>query len=438
MALQALAPAADGRPREVRLRALRAAQTAGGKPTAKVLLTGALLVLLLASMNLIHLLLSRSMARAQEVATRASLGASRWRLIRVFLVESLLLGAVGMTLGVAAEKALSMLISANVPPWPTAGRNLALVPMLFNLRVIAFAVVLGLIVSVAGGLWPAWLSLRRPMTIHQRTAGGVNPGISGRISRVILGSELTVATMVIVGAVFVGLGIFRYLNQPLGFDYADRLSVFIGAPDRAPLAGQEAAAALRAIRTVTGVRDAGFERPVSRARDVEVADRAVDTKAISALGVTAGYFEAWGMHIRQGRWFEAAEFLDSASVVVVNDQFVRLAWPDADPIGATVRVAGSIRRVVGVVQSRRDMLEREPSPTLYVPAADTAGRDTLVAWAPGSDLADMNARMSAAVGAAVPGAAVTASRLTFEGLFLRGIGEAQFQAPIVTHSDCWP
>ena len=95
-------------------------------------------------------------------------------MIRVFLIESLLLGAAGITLGLAVGKALSVLISANVPQWPTAGRNLALVPMLFDLRVIAFAVLLGLVVSVAGGLWPAWLALRRPMAIHQRTAGGVN------------------------------------------------------------------------------------------------------------------------------------------------------------------------------------------------------------------------------------------------------------------------
>jgi putative ABC transport system permease protein len=431
-ALQAVAPAADGRPREVRLRALSAAQTAGGRPTAKVLLTGALLVLLLASMNLFHLLLSRGMTRAQEVATRASLGASRWRITRVFLVDSLLLGTAGISLGLAVGKGISLLISANVPQWPTAGRNLALVPMLFDVRVIAFAVVLGLVASVAGGLWPAWLALRRPMAIHQRTAGGVSLGISGRLSRGILASELTVATMVIVGAVFVGLGIHRYLNQPLGYEYEDRLRVFVGAPDGGPAAGQDAAAVVRAIRAVTGVREAGFERSVSRTRDVEVVDRAVDTKEISALGVTAGYFEAWGMHLQQGRWFEAGEFLDPASSVVVDDRFARLAWPNADPIGATVRAAGSLRRVVGVVQSRRELLDRELPPALYVPAPESAGRDTVVAWAPASDLADMSTRITAAVQAAVPGATVTVTRMTFEGLFLRGIGEAQFQAPIVT------
>jgi len=75
------------------------------------------------------------MARAQEVAARASLGASRWRVTRVLLVESLLLGAAGITLVLVTGKALSALISANVPEWPTAGRNLALAPMLFDLRV---------------------------------------------------------------------------------------------------------------------------------------------------------------------------------------------------------------------------------------------------------------------------------------------------------------
>ncbi|MEO6223805.1 MAG: ABC transporter permease, partial [Vicinamibacterales bacterium] len=289
-----------------------------------------------------------------------------------------------------------------------------------------------IVVSVAGGLWPACLALRRPMSIHQRTAGGVGPGISGRFSRVILGSELTVATMVIVGSVFVGLGIYRYLNQPLGYGYVDRLRVFVSTPDGGSVEGQNAAAAVRAIRTVSGVREAGFERSVSRARDVEVVDRAVDTKDISANGVTLGYFEAWGMHLRQGRWFEAAEFLDPASVAVVDDRFARLAWPDANPIGATVRAAGSLRRVVGVVQSRREMLDRELPPALYVPARESAGRGTIVAWAPDSDLADMNARMTSAVQAAVPGATVTVTWVTFEGLFLRGIGEAQFQAPIVT------
>jgi hypothetical protein len=153
---------------------------------------------------------------------------------------------------------------------------------------------------------------------------------------------------------------------------------------------------------------------------------------MSALAVTSGYFEAWGMRMRQGRWFEPAEFLDSGSVVVVDDRFARLAWPDADPIGATVRAAGSLRRVVGVVQGRRELLDREVPPVVYVPAPDSAAKDTVVAWAPDSDLGDMSARIATAVQAAVPGSAVTVKRVTFQDLFLRGIGEAQFQAPIVT------
>ena len=83
----------DGVTRSVRLRSFQKSQVAGGAPTARVLFAGALLVVLLAGINLIHLLLARGAARSAEVATRAALGASRWRLVRFFLTESMLLGA---------------------------------------------------------------------------------------------------------------------------------------------------------------------------------------------------------------------------------------------------------------------------------------------------------------------------------------------------------
>jgi hypothetical protein len=88
-ALQAVAPAADGRARAVDLRPLRNYQVAGGAPTARVLLAGAVLILLLVTMNLVHLMLAQGVARAREVATRAALGATRWRIMRLFLIEGL-------------------------------------------------------------------------------------------------------------------------------------------------------------------------------------------------------------------------------------------------------------------------------------------------------------------------------------------------------------
>jgi hypothetical protein len=188
-ALQATAPAADGRPRVVRLRSLIDLQVAGGKPTAKVFLAGAMLVLLLASMNLIHLLLSRSTARASEVATRAALGASRWRVVRVFLVESLIFGVCGIAAGLLVGRGLSAWIASRLPEFPTAGRNLSMVPMLFDGRAVGVAIALGLIVAIAGGLWPARIALGQSLLRQERTDGRVRQTVSGRFARMVLMSE---------------------------------------------------------------------------------------------------------------------------------------------------------------------------------------------------------------------------------------------------------
>lgn len=422
-ALQAVAPSTDGKPREVRLRSLLELQVDGGKPTAKVFLAGALLILLLASMNLIHLLLSRSMARAQEVSTRTALGASRWRVARVFLAESLMFGVCGIAAGLLIGRGLSGWIASRLPEYPTQGRNLSMVPMLFDERTVAVAVVLGLIVAIVGGLWPARMALG--------TFARAPRAISGRMARTVLASELTVATVVIVGAVFIGLGIYRYLNQPLGFEYTDRVRVSVRGADGRSAKGDSAVAAVSAVRSVAGVAHAAFESPANTTRDIEVHGRSVDTKAMPARAVTPGYFEAWGMRLRQGRWFEAAEFHDAAGVVVVDERFARLAWPDASAIGSTLKAAGAVRRVVGVVEPKREVLGTELPPMVYVPAPEAAGQWSIVAWVPGADVKDIGARLTDAVMTASPGSKVTVSEITFDNLFMRGIGEAKFQAPVV-------
>ncbi len=139
--------------------------------------------------------------------------------MRVFLVESLLLGAVGIGAGLLAGRGLAWWIASRLPEFPTAGRNLSLVPMPFNERAVLVAVILGLMVAVVGGLWPAILALRGPLVRQERSDGRVRRAVSGRVARTMLISELSVASVVIIGAVFVGLGIYRYLNQPLGFEH---------------------------------------------------------------------------------------------------------------------------------------------------------------------------------------------------------------------------
>ena len=222
-ALQGVAPAPAGKVRRVRLRSVYEYQVDGGRPTARALFAGALLMLLLVSINLVHLLLAQGVARAGEIATRAALGASRWRIARLFLVESAMLGTAGIGGGLLLGAWLSSVIAARVPQYPSSGRNLALVPMSFDARVILCAVGLGLLIALISGIWPAWRALRRPLTVSGRT--GTAARVPARVSRGALISELAVATVIMLGTMFVGVGIHRYLNQPLGFDYRDRLWV---------------------------------------------------------------------------------------------------------------------------------------------------------------------------------------------------------------------
>ena len=424
-ALQAAAPSAAGGPRIVKLESFAGAQVSGGRPTAKLLFAGVVLIFVLAGMNLVHLLLGRSASRAADVATRVALGASRWRIVRAFIVESALLGLVGTAAGLLLGSNLSTFLAARVPQLPTGGRNLSMVPMIFDSRIMAISAVAGLLTAAIGGLWPARHAWRG--SLLART--GTNAGLSRRVARLILASELTVVTMVAVGVVFAGLGVYRYLNQPLGYDYRDRARVDVRIPGKR-FAGADAVTALDAVRAVAGVRAAGLETVRVPDDEVSVPGRAIKASAVSTSGISDGLFEAWGMKLRNGRWFDTSAFAGGDSAVV-DERFARMAWPDADAIGQSVRTGSTLRTVIGVVESQRWRLDGEVSPTVFVPIDSASARAPIVLWAPGVDDKDLRERVTQAVAVAVPGAKATVTPTAFDTLFARGVGEARFQVPFV-------
>jgi len=425
--LQAGNPGADGRPRVVSLTSFDRLQRGGGAPTARILFAGALLIMLLAALNLMHLLLGRGEARSAEAATRLALGASRWRIRRAFLIESLVLGGVGIGLGLIAGKALATLIASRIPELPTAGRNLAMMPVMFDGRVMLIAATFGVLAAVVGGLWPARRAWR--MSLHARARGMTRRSV--RLARMILASELTVVTVVGAGAIFAGQGIYRYLHKPLGFDITDRVEVSVQRPG-ARLSPPEIAQASEAVRTTIGVRVAAAETVrVPGEETLAVPDSAMDTSRLGPQGVPPGLFEAWGWKLVDGRWFDRQE-ASGSDEAVVNEEFARLAWPGAAAIGAKIRTGPHLRVVVGVIRSHQWRLDMPIRPELFVPAPAGLGTLPIVAWAPGAEAADIQARIKKNVEAAVPGTRVTARFLTFDTYFARGIGEARFQAPIVT------
>jgi predicted permease len=433
--LHAAVPAKDGVTRSVRLRSFQQSQVAGGAPTARVLFAGALLVVLLAGINLIHLLLARGAARSAEVATRAALGASRWRLVRFFLTESMLLGATGISAGLVLGSGLASLIAESIPDYPTRGRNMAMIAMQFDARVIGFAVVLGVILSLAGGLWPAWRAVRRSLVVTTRFSSGMTDSVSSRLSRVLLSSELAVATIVMIGTLFIGLGIWRYLNQPLGFDTGDRFTISLAHhPDYKQATPEEVEAVYAAIRSVPAVKAAGPRSlPRSRGATVEVPGVTFDAKQLSVMNAQPGYFESMALRLRAGRWFSPQELLGVSAVAVIDERMAMLAWPGGSAVGRQVRIGNVMREVVGVIEPVRERLSGTPFPQLYITAPDAPAAETMaLLWAPGVSPGDLQTRVTQAIRTVAPDAWVQIWPMTMDRWFLREIGEARFQMPIVT------
>jgi putative ABC transport system permease protein len=432
-ALEGVAPGPPGKPRRATLRPLYEYQIQGGRPTATVFFTGAMLVLLLVTINVSHLFLTRGVVRAPEVAMRTALGASRWRIVRTFLVESLLIGGVGIAGGLVLGRWLASLIATAVPRFPTGARNLALVPTTFDWRAVVFACVLGVVIAAVGGLWPAWRAVRRPSALNVRGAAGLGAGLSARASQAILGSAVAVATVIMIGTVFMGLGIWRYLGQPLGFSLTDRFSVSLemtGGPP-APGAATPWLDALEAIRQTPGVRAASTYWSRS-ASPLLVGDEMQPRKDLDAVEVLPGYFEAWGNELVSGRLFSREEMAADARLAVVDERFARSVWPDQDPLGKIVRVRDAQPRlVIGVIRLERRRLSIELHGQAYVPRLGQDRRESLVVFAPGLSEGELRTRLESRLPQALPGVRPVLKALSFDTYFVRDAGEAYFQRPVV-------
>jgi predicted permease len=415
--------------RTVRLDSLHEEQIASGRPTARLFMLGAVLALALVTINLVHLLLARGVARANEVATRAALGASRWRIARLFLVESLVYGVPGIGGGLLAGWWLSGAIGATLPTRGSDAVSFAVVSMTFDWRVAAFACVMGLVMVLCGGAFPAWRASRIPLAAATRTTTG--GGLSLRWSQAMLASEVAVSTVVLAGTIFLGLGMWRYVNQPLGFELQDRFLLMFTAP-----AGQSDEAVdwptvRDAVRAAPGVRAAAVGRTPTVREPLEAGGRAFGEDEAAAFGVGLGYFEARGIGLRAGRLPNAFELAAGAAVVVIDESMARRAWPDSQAVGQTLRVGARPLEVVGVVADQRWSLARDLPPMVFVPQAPPDERLAMDVWAPGLSADVLAERIGSVLQAVAPAYRATISERTFEAVFLDDLAAVRVQRPII-------
>jgi predicted permease len=344
-----------------------------------VLQTVAILVLLIACVNLAGLLMARAAARARELAVRMALGASRGTLMRQLTAETVGLFVLGGLAGVAVAFWTVDLLHAFQPAFP--------VPLRFDLRldarVLAFAAAATILAGAVCGLVPALQSTREdilPALKDARVAGG--PRL--RLRRLLVAGQVALTTLLLVGA-----GLFlRTLQSARTVDPGfDPDGVHSARLDLTLLAGTEASGRafydqlLARLAAEPGVRSASLAAslPLRSLAPPTAAVRADGPMSASAPGLTVafnavspGFFDTLRIPLRAGRTFRPTDTPDKSPVVVVNEALAARLWPDRPPIGARLWVDAVPREVVGVVRGTKvRSLTEEPPLQAYVPLAQS-------------------------------------------------------------------
>ena len=353
------------------------------------LLFGAVvLVLLIASTNVAGLLLSRGLGRAQELAIRSALGATKTRIVRQLLTESILLflisGVCGIALAFAGERLMILIAPAEIPRMNETA---------IDGGVFAFGLGLSFVVALAFGIAP---SLRLSSADPQSALKESGRGHSGapavlRFRSLLVASEFAVAVILVTGA---GLLIRSFLfveGVDPGFKPDHVLTVRVVQSKSKPEAQwvDFYNQSLERLRHIAGVKAAGaidnffFRSYPDEAVVVEGRPSLPPGSSLAQVtddGISPGYLEAAGVPLRRGRFLTEQDGPASPRTAVINATMARRFWPDGDPVGrrfkfAYQRTGDSWTTVVGVVgDMRRDDLTKEPVSEIFLPLSQHPAR----------------------------------------------------------------
>jgi putative ABC transport system permease protein len=348
-----------------------------------MLLWAVVFVLLIACANIANLLLARSAARRGEMAMRTAIGASRGRLVRQLLVESLMLSLIGGCAGIGlafwAVRAINLFLPPNTLP-------VSAVEM--DATVLWFALGLTAITGLLFGIVPAWRTAQVDLnTVLKQGGRGSTGRMSARLRNGLAAAEIALATVLLIGA---GLFIRSLANLErvrLGFE-PQRLMTFQLAPPptQYPLATKAPVfyrSLLDALQAIPGARGAAVSSGIPfgvgayNTHPMITTDRSVlpagAAVPIDWRIVSPGYFKTMGIPLVAGRDFTDADGPAPAlPVTIVSRATARKFWGDENPLGHTLRRSADPRiafTIVGIVGDVRSTALTQESPTLYYPLA---------------------------------------------------------------------
>ena len=352
--------------------------------TSLLLLLGAVaFVLLIACANVANLLLARAAYRQQEIAVRTALGASRGRVVRQLLTESVMLslvsGLIGLGLSIWLIKLLIAISPADTPRVDEIG---------IDLRVFGFTLGVTALAGVLFGLFPALQTSRPNLNEMLKDSGrhGAETGGRNRIGGLLIVSEIALSFVLLAGA---GLLIKSFINlrrTDPGFNADNVLVIRLEVRGAKYKADEQRIQVynqlLESVKAIPGVQSVGAVQSLPlRADDFNVwraaipegrpmhPDQASDAHNVP---VTLGYFETLQIPLKAGRLFTDHDNLKSTPVVIINEKFARELWPNENPIGRRFKIwrdEDVWREVVGVVGNTKESLDEDAGNQMYIPYA---------------------------------------------------------------------
>jgi putative ABC transport system permease protein len=354
-------PRIDLRPRLVPLQELLLGDT---RRPILVLLGAVGLVLLIACANVANLLLARSVTREKELAIRGALGAGRLRLVRQQLTECLLLAMAGSAAGLLLASWLTELLG-SLSSINTLGEMGRVAAITIDLRVLGFTLLITLVTGLLFGFLPALRFSRTDLNVSLKE-GGRGGGIHGRgLRSALMVSEVALAIVLLVGAGLLIRSFAKLLDVDPGYRAENLLTARIALPPRYSDNSQRAQfyeRILQRIAALPGVTAVGATSHLpltsyNMGAQLRVEGRqpreGENPPSAPVARVNPDYFRTMGISLRAGRLINDSDTQDAPGVALLSETLARRLFPDEDPLGKRLSVAGLGATIIGVVSDIR-------------------------------------------------------------------------------------
>lgn len=360
------------------------------RPLLTMLIFAVGFVLLIACANVANLLLARAATRRKEIAVRTALGASRLRILRQLLTESVLLALLGGALGLALSAwGVKLLVALNdkIPRSREIG---------IDFRVLGFTMGVSLLTGIIFGLVPALQISKVGVAETLKKAGRISPITFGRRGSrsLLVVAEVAFALVPLIGAGLMVKSFARVLEVSPGFQKQNLLTLRLALPVSSyrelPSVRAFYQQILQKIESIPGVISVGGVTGLPMAAASPRGPFIIEGRPINPGEVspnsdrkvtTSNYLKTMGVPLIRGRYFTDQDNTEAPGVVIIDDTFARRYWPDEDPVGKRISFEGGPnnarwREIVGVVDNVKNYgLDVEAKQVLYYPHLQSSARE---------------------------------------------------------------